>query len=249
MYSLESHARGYLIFSMFVFGTVGLFVHYIPLPSSIIALSRASLGAAFLFLLVRFRHMPMSKEQIRDNLKLLIISGICIGINWILLFEAFRHTTLAIASICYYMAPVFVILVSPVLLHETLTARKVVCVLLALLGMMFVSGIFENGLSGITDLSGVFFALGAAVFYASVIVCNKKFSPISAYDKTIIQLAAASPAALYAYYGKLVCLVLYAFPVIPASRTESVCHRLCLLLIFWRYGIFKSTDRSHPDLY
>ena len=135
--------------------------------------------------------MPMSKEQIRDNLKLLIISGICIGINWILLFEAFRHTTLAIASICYYMAPVFVILVSPVLLHETLTARKVVCVLLALLGMMFVSGIFENGLSGITDLSGVFFALGAAVFYASVIVCNKKFSPISAYDKTIIQLAAA----------------------------------------------------------
>ena len=170
MYSLESHARGYLIFSMFVFGTVGLFVHYIPLPSSIIALSRASLGAAFLFLLVRFRHMPMSKEQIRDNLKLLIISGICIGINWILLFEAFRHTTLAIASICYYMAPVFVILVSPVLLHETLTARKVVCVLLALLGMMFVSGIFENGLSDITDLSGVFFALGAAVFYASVIV-------------------------------------------------------------------------------
>lgn len=196
MYSLESHARGYLIFSMFVFGTVGLFVHYIPLPSSIIALSRASLGAAFLFLLVRFSHMPMSKEQIRDNLKLLIISGICIGINWILLFEAFRHTTLAIASICYYMAPVFVILVSPVLLHETLTARKVVCVLLALLGMMFVSGIFENGLSDITDLSGVFFALGAAVFYASVIVCNKKFSPISAYDKTIIQLAAAAVVLL-----------------------------------------------------
>ena len=89
---------------MFVFGTVGLFVHYIPLPSSIIALSRASLGAAFLFLLVRFRHMPMSKEQIRDNLKLLIISGICIGINWILLFEAFRHTTLAIASICPYLS-------------------------------------------------------------------------------------------------------------------------------------------------
>lgn len=140
--------------------------------------------------------MPMSKEQIRDNLKLLIVSGICIGINWILLFEAFRHTTLAIASICYYMAPVFVILVSPVLLHEALTARKVICVLLALLGMVFVSGIFENGLSGITDLPGVFFALGAAVFYASVIVCNKKFSPISAYDKTIIQLAAAAVVLL-----------------------------------------------------
>lgn len=159
VYSLESHARGYLIFSMFVFGTVGLFVHYIPLPSSIIALSRASLGAVFLFLLVRFRHMPISKEQIRHNLKLLIVSGICIGINWILLFEAFRHTTLAIASICYYMAPVFVILVSPVLLHEALTVRKVICVLLALLGMVFVSGIFENGLSGITDLSGVFLLL------------------------------------------------------------------------------------------
>ena len=71
-------------------------------------------------------------------------------------------------------------------------------------------------------------------FYASVIVCNKKFSPISAYDKTIIQLAAAAVVLLplYAYYGKLVCLVLYTFPVIPASRTESVCYRLCLLLIF-----------------
>lgn len=191
-FSLERNARGFLIFAMFTFGTVGLFIHYIPLPSSIIALSRAALGAAFLWLVTRLRHVDMSAVQIRNNLKLLILSGICIGANWILLFEAFRHTTLAIASICYYMAPVFVILASPLLLGEKLTARNVVCVFLALLGMCFVSGLFDGGLTGASHLSGVLFGLGAAGFYAAVVLCNKKFSAISAYDKTIVQLVAAA---------------------------------------------------------
>lgn len=219
-YSLENHARAYLVFSMFVFGTVGLFVHYIPLPSSIIALCRAALGSAFLFAVVRIFHMTLSGEKIRRHLVLLVASGIFIGINWILLFEAFRHTTMAIAIICYYMAPVFVILASPVFLGERLTARKVICVLLSLLGIVFVSGLWENGLTGVTELSGILFGLGAAVFYATVIICNRKTADVGSFDKTIIQLFSAA-----------VVLVPYTLVTENWSQLSCTPFQLFLLLV------------------
>lgn len=59
----------------------------------------------------------------------LLISGGMIGFNWMLLFEAYRYTTIAVATLCYYMAPVLLIAFSPLLFKEKLTGRQIVCVL------------------------------------------------------------------------------------------------------------------------
>lgn len=56
----------------------------------------------------------------------------------------------------------FVILASPLVVGERLTARKLICVLAALLGMVFVSGVLETG-GGSSDLKGVLLGLGAAI--------------------------------------------------------------------------------------
>ena len=185
-------AKRDLIFSVSVFGTIGIFVRWIGLPSSVIALVRGAVGAAFLLLLARFRHAPIDRAALRRRWQLLLLSAAMMSFNWITLFEAYRYTTVATATLCYYMAPIFVTLISPVLLKERLTARKLLCVFLALAGMVFVSGVPQSGLPGPSEAKGILLALCSAALYAGVILINKYLAGIPAYDRTLLQLACAA---------------------------------------------------------
>ena len=185
-------AKRDLIFSVSVFGTIGIFVRWIGLPSSVIALVRGAVGAAFLLLLARFRHAPIDRAALRSRWQLLLLSAAMMSFNWITLFEAYRYTTVATATLCYYMAPIFVTLISPILLKERLTARKLLCVFLALAGMVFVSGVPQSGLPGPSEAKGILLALCSAALYAGVILINKYLAGVPAYDRTLLQLAGAA---------------------------------------------------------
>lgn len=178
-----------ILISMAVFGTVGIFVRFIPMASAAIAFCRGVLGCAFLLILMAATGKKPNIGDMKRNGWLLAISGAAIGINWILLFEAYRYTTVAIATICYYLSPAFVTLASP-LVGEKLSIKKLLCVAVAMIGMVFVSGVFQGGEVG--SLAGVLLGIGAALFYASVILINKTLSPIGAYDRTLCQLGTAS---------------------------------------------------------
>lgn len=188
-------ARTKLILAMTIFGTIGIFVRYIPLPSSVIACVRGFVGVAFLLLVTFFKKSKISFKDIKKNLLLLVISGAFIGINWILLFEAYRYTTVATATLCYYMAPIFVTIASPFILKEKITPKKGLCVLTALIGMVFVSGIIGSGSLQI-NVPGILCGLGAAFFYACVILLNKHLKDISSYDMTMTQLLVAAVVIL-----------------------------------------------------
>lgn len=182
-----------VIGSMVIFGTIGLFVRYIPMPSSIIACCRGAIGTVFLLLLCLLTGVKLSGEAIRRNLKLLLVCGAAIGFNWILLFEAYRYTTVATATVCYYLAPVFAILLSPIVRKEKLTPVRTLCALVALLGMIPLSGVLGGEIRG---AKGIAFGVGAAVLYASVILMNQFFKDISAYERTLMQLFFASVVLL-----------------------------------------------------
>ena len=122
-----TRARLSLIASMCIFGTIGLVRRYLPVPSGFLAMARGLLGALFLLALVHLRGARLDRDAIRPMLPRLVISGAMIGFNWILLFEAYRYTTVAVATLCYYMAPVFILIVVPFVLHERLTLRKAAC--------------------------------------------------------------------------------------------------------------------------
>lgn len=150
----------------------------------------------FLLLLTLISKKNISKESIKKNLPILFFSGAFIGINWILLFEAYRYTSVATATLCYYLAPVIVILLSPLILKEKLTLRKLLCVLGALVGMFFVSGVAENGIPSFSEITGILLGIGAAAFYASVVMLNKKLKNIESNDRTLVQLGFAGAAIL-----------------------------------------------------
>jgi RarD protein len=184
-------ARVSLISAMLIFGTIGVFRHYIPLSSGILAFVRGLVGTLFLLGVLAIKKQRLSWEAIKRNGILLIVSGVLIGFNWILLFEAYNHTTVAIATLCYYMSPVFVVLASPFLLKERITAKKGFCVLLSVVGMLLVSGILSDT-GEKRDFQGILFGLSAALLYASVVILNKKITAIPAYDKTVVQLGSAA---------------------------------------------------------
>ena len=177
-----------LITSMAIFATIGIFRKYIPLPSSTVAMARAVIGTLFLVAVILLRGKKISFESIKKNALPLCFSGVFLGFNWILLFEAYNYTTVATATLCYYMAPVILILASPLLFKERLTFSKLVCAVVAVGGMTLVSGIFTSGDKGNDNIKGVLLGLCAAFLYAAVVTCNKKLKDIEAFDRTTVQL-------------------------------------------------------------
>ena len=224
-----------LILSMVIFGTIGLFRKYIPLPSAVLACARGFMGSAFLLLLNRARGSSFSFKAVSGHTAGLIISGALIGFNWILLFEAYNYTTVAIATLCYYLQPVIVIALSPLVLRERITTKKVICILLSLLGMVLVSGIRPGDSPAGGNLYGILLGLGAAMLYASVVLMNKKIAGVPVYEKTILQLFSAS-AVLVPYLavsGSLQMYHLEAGPVL-ALLTVGLLHTgIAYALYFW----------------
>lgn len=178
-----------LITSMTIFGTLGLFVRNIPVSSGELALCRAVLAALLIavFLLLTKQRIPFSR--IKKEVPLLLASGIAMGINWILLFEAYKYTTVSVATLSYYFAPVIVTIVCPVLFQEKLTGKQILCFVMSTIGLVLITGIGEVG-SG-SDFVGILFGLGAAVFYATVILLNKFIKNVEGIHRTFLQFLAA----------------------------------------------------------
>ena len=175
---------------MAIFGTLAPFVRNIAVNSGELALYRAVLAAlligAFLFL----TRQKLTLKGLGRDLPLLLLSGVAMGINWILLFEAYKYTTVAISTLSYYFAPVIVTVICPFLFKEKLTKKQLICFVMSTLGLSLVIGITNLG-SGGNDALGVAFGLGAAVFYATVILLNKFIKGISGIQRTFLQFLSA----------------------------------------------------------
>ncbi len=181
-----------LISSMLIFGTIGIFRRYIPLSSGSLAFARGLIGALFLTAFTKITGHRAEQNIEKKKLVILVVSGMLIGINWMLLFEAYNYTTVATATLCYYMQPTIVILLSPLIFREKLTVKKLICAMVAMTGMVLVSGIAEGGGIRSVDGKGIIFGISAAFVYAAVVILNKKVQVEDAYTKTIIQLFSAA---------------------------------------------------------
>ena len=181
--------RMMLIASMAIFGTLGPFVRNISVSSGELALYRAIMatGLVGVFLLITKQKIPFDK--IKKEVPLLLASGVAMGINWILLFEAYKHTTISVATLSYYFAPVIVTVVCPILFKEKLTGKQIVCFIMSTLGIVMITGIGDMG--GGNNIIGILFGLGAAVFYATVILLNKFIKNVEGLHRTFMQFIAA----------------------------------------------------------
>ena len=179
-----------IIVSMTIFGTLGPFVRNISVSSGELALYRAILAAILVGLFLIFTKQKLTLKDVKNELPLLLISGMAMGINWILLFEAYKYTTVSIATLSYYFAPVIVTLVCPFLFKEKLGPKQIICFIMSTVGLVMIIGIGDIEKGG-KDIIGILFGLGAAVFYATVVLLNKFIKKVEGLHRTFLQFIAA----------------------------------------------------------
>lgn len=189
--SAKNKARAQMALSAAVFGTIPLFVRNLSLTSGEIALYRALIASILIGVCLLLSRQKTPFSAIRRELPALLLSGVAMGFNWILLFQAYRYTTVSVATLSYYFAPVLVTIACPILFHEKMTKRQILCFVMSTIGVVLIVAAGES--SGAENhFVGIALGLGAAVLYASVVLTNKFIRNVSGIQRTFFQFAAAA---------------------------------------------------------
>ena len=186
----SNRSRLMMVTAMAIFGTLAPFVRRIGVTSGELALYRALMAAALIgvFLLVTRQKIPFA--AIKKEIPLLLLSGMAMGFNWILLFQAYKFTTVSVATLSYYFAPVIVTILCPIIFREKLTRTQIICFIMSTLGLVLITGIGD--LTGANShFTGILFGLGAASLYATVIMLNKFIKNVEGIHRTFLQFLAA----------------------------------------------------------
>ena len=184
----ENIAKGFMVAAMFIFGTLAPFVRKINVSSSELALYRAILASVLVGIFLLITKQKIGIDSIKKELWLLLLSGAAMGVNWIFLFEAYKYTTVSVATLSYYFAPVLVMVMSPFLFKEKLSSKQILCFVMSTVGLVLITGVVAGGKQ---DLLGIAFGLGAAVLYTAVMLLNKFIKGVAGLHRTFIQFLAA----------------------------------------------------------
>ncbi|MBP3483876.1 MAG: EamA family transporter [Oscillospiraceae bacterium] len=199
----------FFIASMVIFGTNGLIVANISLGSAEIVLMRTFLGSLFLLAIVLVKR-SFSFADLKADLVPATMGGAALGLNWVLLFSAYRSAGVGLSTLTYYCGPIIVLALSPVLFREKLTWNKLLAIAAVAVGMFCITGDIEPG----SDVqTGILFGGGAALLYASLIVANKRVKRLSGLNCAMYEL-------IVAFFVVLIYLVAsnVKLPVIPAAE-------------------------------
>ena len=176
------------IASLLIFGSNGVFAAHIDLSSAEIVCMRTLIGSAALILVLLLSRTGLDWGAMRREALKLIAAGICLGVNWALLFEAYKLMSVSMATLTYYTSPVIVLLLSPVLLKEKQSVRAYIGMAAAVVGLVLAVGLSDAAITA----TGLLVGLGSAVFYAALIVFNKKIDGVSGLPLTTIEMVIAA---------------------------------------------------------
>ena len=182
---MRSQATIKYLFALTLYGTIGLFLHFISYLSEFVVLCRGTIGTLFIVLVLLLRKEKIDFKSIKKNLKYLMISGFALGFNWVFLFAGYRHG-IAVTSLCNYLAPIIVVIILATIYKEKINNKQLGCIVLAFIGMLLLTGIFESDNAG--DIRCVIYGSLAALGFVILVLCNRKLDGIKDLEKTLMQL-------------------------------------------------------------
>ncbi|MBF0713927.1 EamA family transporter [Gemella sp. GH3] len=177
------------ILGMVIFGTIAIIVKNIDLPRSQVVLSRTSIATISFLLVFTFSSKKIEYRNIFRNFHYLFLSGVSLAFSWIFLFESFNYTNVSIAVWITYLAPMIVILLSPIFLKEALNLLKFICVIIALVGLYLISNL---DIATLQFSKGIIYSLLSAITYAFIIIFNKKIKNLDGFNTTFVQMMIAA---------------------------------------------------------
>ncbi|MBQ1534749.1 MAG: EamA family transporter [Erysipelotrichaceae bacterium] len=187
------------LFALTLYGTIGLFLHFVSYSSEFVVLCRGLFGSLFIYLVLLFRKEKIDREAVRKSLFMLALSGIALGLNWVFLFAGYRYG-IAISSLCNYMAPIIVVVITSLFYKERINVKQILCIVMAFAGMLLMLGIFEG--NSTVDMRCVLYGSLAAVGFVILVLINRRIRDIPQLEKTLIQLLFSMLAVLpYVYFN------------------------------------------------
>lgn len=216
-----------LILISATFGTVGLFTHFIPLSSAAIVFYRALLGGAFIVVMMKMSGKDINIKSMRDNLAVLVLTGFFMALNWVLQFEAFKVSSVAIGTVCYNMMPIFLLIIASFMFNERITIKSGFCIFIATIGVVLVSNVINVGIKS-NEVLGCIYGIIGAIFYALIVTFNRKLNQIETHDKVVFQFAfSALIMAIYVgFIEKKSFLIDNSLP-----QNEIVVGVVCMLIL------------------
>lgn len=211
-------AKTMLASAFMIWGSIGVFVQMIPLNSGLVAFDRSLVGMLFLVIIKLCMSSKSDYSRLKGSLMLLCVNGALLGINWILLFEAYRFSSVATGTICYNLGPMIVVMLSPLVFKERLSLVKILCVMVSLFGIICVSGIFSEQGTGSSEIMGVILGVMAAVVYAVTVIINKRVDKVDPMDKAIVQFASST-------------VVMFIYSLFVTSASELVFDVTTIILL------------------
>lgn len=176
------------IVSLLIFGSNGVFASHIDMTSAEIVCMRTLIGSLALILVLLISRTKLDWAVMKRESFKLITAGICLGVNWALLFEAYKLMSVSIATLTYYLAPIIVLILSPLLLREKQSARAYIGMGAAVVGLVLAVGLGDASVTA----TGLIVGLGSAVFYAGLIIFNKKIDGVTGLPLTTIEMVIAA---------------------------------------------------------
>ncbi len=181
---IERNTLKYTLACM-IYGTIGLLLQYVNASSEFVVLCRGTIGSLFIMLVLFIKKEKIDLVSVKKNLKYLIASGVCLGLNWVFLFAGYKRA-LAITSLVNYTAPIMVVVITSLISKEKLNKIVIAFIATSFIGVVLISGIFNN--TGI-DVYCLVCGFAAALAFVGLVLLNRKFKDIKPLDKTVIQLA------------------------------------------------------------
>ncbi|MCW4021246.1 MAG: DMT family transporter [Candidatus Bathyarchaeota archaeon] len=204
-----------------IWGSNGVIVNHVSLPSHTIAFFRVFFATLALWLGVlltqRWRDM-----RVRGAWRILVILGLLLALGWAFLFQAMKLIPIGNAVLLNYTAPVFVALLAPIILRERVRRATLYALALSVVGILLISSTQDFQVHDLS-LLGVVSALSAGFVYALFVIFAKK---------TLTGLSGYS-VALYSYSFSSVFLVP---SVIQVDLSINVSSWLLLLIL----GVFNT---------
>ncbi|MCP1103903.1 DMT family transporter [Serratia nevei] len=193
---MKTKTRGavQMILAMTISGTVGWPVLVLGQPPATVVFWRCAFGA--LAMLATCAALGQLKQGAinRRQLAFAILGGIALVLNWTLLFAAYKHASIAVATVTYHVQPFMLVALGVLLFGEKLTAHRLGWLLLAFAGMVLIVTGRQSGGGGDDYQLGVALALGAALMYAIAAAIVKQLAMLPPQLIVLIQLTVGALA-------------------------------------------------------
>ena len=162
------------IMSGVCFGSIGIFIRFFSeagFNNMAILATRNGISALILFLFMLLYDRDLLKCRVRD-LPILLGGGF-IGMTLTNVFYniAVLHLSLGFAGVLIGLSPVYVVFIAAFLFRERITRRKLLGMILAMIGVVMVSGVIDSGIT--FTIFGLAAGLLSGLFYGMTSIFTK----------------------------------------------------------------------------